>query len=537
TGATKSITDNVPWLDKYKQQLAEPKFFSGIIGEISSTHVAREVPIYILDKNDIEEKFIIPELYLINQPIGKMILGNNFINKYSPITIDRLYNIFTKEQKQIIIPRYFMLKQKHTIKTFSETFESQFMNSLAELFSDNPLKLFDRSPRFCKLELLPESKGKNIRTKPLVYSKQDTDEFKTQLTELKAIPLVQNSSNPHTSPAFMVRNYSEQKRGKARMVINYKRINKNIKFDGFHIPSCESIIKKLQNKQWFKEENREIKYLKTIMTKIPKTIIPTQSDKLTVSTDASQFYWAGVVSIETSKDIVGYTSGKFSKAEINYSTYEKEFLAVLKTIKSFKHWLLPSDFNIKTDNKGLYHYIKNRKEDQNSRRIRWFMQLEDFTYTISFVPGYQNIIADFLSQLIQIIEFSIRSSFPEPTVGRTHPALQIWEISPQSSYLLYYEKQPPATFDWYKEQKKNLCLIKNYNKFSASATSWCDGRILVIDKFKIIAHHSENNTPFEISLLGPSSQKIFEEIPQVNPQNDNYEEDDTFDMDINPEDI
>ena len=40
----------------------------------------------------------------------------------------------------------------------------------------------------------------------------------------------------------MVRKHSEIKRGKARMVINYKEVNKNTKFDGYHIPNKEILI-------------------------------------------------------------------------------------------------------------------------------------------------------------------------------------------------------------------------------------------------------------------------------------------------------
>ena len=33
----------------------------------------------------------------------------------------------------------------------------------------------------------------------------------------------------------MVRNHAEEKRGKARMIVNYKKINDNTVFDGYYI--------------------------------------------------------------------------------------------------------------------------------------------------------------------------------------------------------------------------------------------------------------------------------------------------------------
>ena len=35
----------------------------------------------------------------------------------------------------------------------------------------------------------------------------------------------------------MIRNHAEEKRGKARMVINYKKLNDNTVFDGYYIPN------------------------------------------------------------------------------------------------------------------------------------------------------------------------------------------------------------------------------------------------------------------------------------------------------------
>ena len=55
----------------------------------------------------------------------------------------------------------------------------------------------------------------------MVYTHQDVQEFDKQIKELLDKGLIRNSKSPHTSPALVVRNHAEEKRGKARMVINY----------------------------------------------------------------------------------------------------------------------------------------------------------------------------------------------------------------------------------------------------------------------------------------------------------------------------
>ena len=58
----------------------------------------------------------------------------------------------------------------------------------------------------------------------MIYTRQDIDEFYIQTQELLDKKLIEETTIPHSSPAFMVRNHVELKRGKARMVVNYKNL-------------------------------------------------------------------------------------------------------------------------------------------------------------------------------------------------------------------------------------------------------------------------------------------------------------------------
>ena len=49
----------------------------------------------------------------------------------------------------------------------------------------------------------------------------------------------------------MVRNHSEIVRGKARMVINYKRLNDNTKTDVYKLPDKTKLINRIQRKRIF----------------------------------------------------------------------------------------------------------------------------------------------------------------------------------------------------------------------------------------------------------------------------------------------
>ena len=62
--------------------------------------------------------------------------------------------------------------------------------------------------------------------------------------------LIRESTSPHSSLVFMVRNHNEIKRGKARMMINYKEVNKNTKFDKYYIPNKEILINLARGKNY-----------------------------------------------------------------------------------------------------------------------------------------------------------------------------------------------------------------------------------------------------------------------------------------------
>ena len=93
--------------------------------------------------------------------------------------------------------------------------------------------------------------NKIIRVMLMIYSQEDIDDFKVQINELIQMNLIRESKSTHNNLAFMVKKHSEIKRGKTRMVINYKEVNKNTKFDGYYIPNKEILINLAKGKNYY----------------------------------------------------------------------------------------------------------------------------------------------------------------------------------------------------------------------------------------------------------------------------------------------
>ena len=60
----------------------------------------------------------------------------------------------------------------------------------------------------------------------------------------------------------------------------------------------------------------------------------------------------GVVLMQDKKKIA-YESRKFNSAELNYPVHEKKLLAVIHSLKVWKHYILGVRFKIQTDHESL----------------------------------------------------------------------------------------------------------------------------------------------------------------------------------------
>lgn len=87
-----------------------------------------------------------------------------------------------------------------------------------------------------------------------------------------------------------------------------------------------------------------------------------------------------------------------NKQQVNYSTIEKECLALVLSLKHFEVYLsTPAQtITVYTDHNPLV-FIQKMK-NQNQRLLRWSLILQEFDIEVIHVKGKDNIIADALSR-------------------------------------------------------------------------------------------------------------------------------------------
>ncbi|GFS55753.1 retrovirus-related Pol polyprotein from transposon 17.6 [Trichonephila inaurata madagascariensis] len=150
---------------------------------------------------------------------------------------------------------------------------------------------------------------------------------------------------------------------------------------------------------WDERCEKAFAELKDKLVSKPILFAPDFSKDFILQTDASDI-GAGVVlsqKINGEEHPILYLSKKFSRAERNYSTVERELAAIIFGLKRLKHYLDGQKFIIETDHNPLKYL--NKMGGSNPRLQRWALSPQPFNFEIRHKPGKLHGNADGLSRL------------------------------------------------------------------------------------------------------------------------------------------
>lgn len=178
--------------------------------------------------------------------------------------------------------------------------------------------------------------------------------------------------------------------------------------------------------RWKEEEQDAFEKIKAELLKTRTLAFPDLKKKFYVSVDASDFAFGanlyqfrnapdGTLEIDqvlaysdewTSEELAEFRkeqkipfivesfSKKWNKHEVNYSTSEKECLAIVNALERWAHYLAPKEFEVWSDHRALTSLVKTEKP----RLKRWKLRLTPFNFDLKWKAGRTMKDVDTLSR-------------------------------------------------------------------------------------------------------------------------------------------
>ena len=146
------------------------------------------------------------------------------------------------------------------------------------------------------------------------------------------------------------------------------------------------------------EVKQAVGKLKSTLSAYPVLQFPNFNEPFILETDASTIRLAAVLmqKINKNKVLISAASRTLIEAESNYSTVEREALAVVWGINYYRPYLFGRTLLVITD-----HCMKYLQQftNFNSRIVRWILALQEYSFEVIYRSGDQNVVAYAFSRL------------------------------------------------------------------------------------------------------------------------------------------
>ena len=160
-----------------------------------------------------------------------------------------------------------------------------------------------------------------------------------------------------------------------------------------------NLTRKDENFHWTEDQEVAFQFLRDALTEPPVLAYPDYDKPYILETDASAYAAGYILSQKIDGKVrpIAYGGRRLNDAQSNYSTTEKEALAVVLGFQQFDSFLRGNKVKVVTDHialKWLFNY-----KSPKGRVARWIAYLQQFDFDIEHKPGKSHANADCLSRI------------------------------------------------------------------------------------------------------------------------------------------
>nr|GEY90579.1 reverse transcriptase domain-containing protein [Tanacetum cinerariifolium] len=177
-----------------------------------------------------------------------------------------------------------------------------------------------------------------------------------------------------------------------RVCIDYKKLNEATRKDHFTLPFMDQMLERLTGNEYYCD----------------------YAVGAVLGQRIKKHFWP-----------IHYASKTMNQAETNYTTIEKEMLAVVYAFEKFCSYLIMNRSIIYTDHSTLKYLFA--KKDAKARLLRWILLLQEFDFKVIDTKGAENYAADHLSRL----ENPYENIFDPKEINETFPLESLNKVSHQ----------------------------------------------------------------------------------------------------------
>jgi hypothetical protein len=151
---------------------------------------------------------------------------------------------------------------------------------------------------------------------------------------------------------------------------------------------------------WTNRAQNAFSQLKQKLTSPPVLRPPCWDRGFILKTDASGYGMGAILSQldeNNEEHPIAFASRKLQPRELKLATVEKECLAIVWAVETFRYYLFGRKFKLQTDHNPLVWL--NQVKNKNRKLLRWSLTLQEYEIEYEHKAGENNVDADALSRI------------------------------------------------------------------------------------------------------------------------------------------